>query len=150
MKPLVFEQSCDVACSAEELFHWHEAPDAFRKLMPPGEPVTILHHDGHIRDGARAVLLVGRWPFRLHWELMHRDYRFGALFCDEQVKGPFVSYRHEHRFTPLTSRSCRLTDRIMFVLPGGWLGNLLGAPIIMSKFRRLFTYRHRVTREAFA
>jgi ligand-binding SRPBCC domain-containing protein len=148
MFPLVFEKKTDMPCSAERLFRWHEEPEAFQRLLPPGEPVTILHHDGHVRDGARAVLLVGPRPFRLRWELEHRDYIAGRRFCDVQVKGPFTSYRHEHRILPIDATHSVLHDHITFTMPFGRLGHALGRLIILRKFERLFTFRHRVTREA--
>jgi ligand-binding SRPBCC domain-containing protein len=150
MEPLVFEASTEVSCPAETLFRWHEEPQAFQRLMPPGEPVRVLRHDGHVRDGAQAVLLVGFWPVRFRWELEHRDYLPGRRFCDVQLTGPFTTYRHEHLMEPRGEKACLLTDRITYRLPGGWLGRWLGGGIAHRKFTRLFAFRHRVTREAFA
>ncbi|HMO52122.1 MAG TPA: SRPBCC family protein [Kiritimatiellia bacterium] len=147
---LVFTKRSRFPCSAEQLFAWHEAPEAFSRLMPHGEPVHVLHHDGRITNGARAVLQVGYWPFRLRWELMHENYQHGRQFCDVQTRGPFRYYRHEHVFLPVDENNCELMDRITFVMPLGIVGYTLGRWLIMAKFRRLFDFRHRVTRQAFA
>lgn len=149
MAPLVYEKKTEIPCSAERLFRWHEEPAAFRRLLPPGEPVTILHHDGHVRDGARAVLIVGPRPFRLRWELEHRDYVPDRQFCDVQLRGPFASYRHEHRIIPVDANRSVLHDHVTFTMPLGRLGQWLGRLIILPKFERLFTFRHRITLEAF-
>jgi uncharacterized protein len=146
---MIFKAESRIPCPAEELFRWHEHPDAFRRLMPPGEPVKVLRHDGKITNGARAILLVGFWPLRFRWELEHRDYIAGRQFCDVQLKGPFKSYRHEHVMTPDGDDACILTDTIHFEMPAGPLGRLLGHLVMLPKFRRLFAFRHRVTREAF-
>ena len=150
MTDLVFERSVEVPCPVERLYRWHEEPQAFQRLMPPGEPVRVLRHDGEIRDGARAVLLVGVWPLRFRWELEHRNYEAGRRFCDVQLSGPFAAYRHDHLFEATGDHASRLTDRITYRLPGGALGRVLGGWITRLKFSRLFAYRHRVTREAFA
>jgi ligand-binding SRPBCC domain-containing protein len=150
MIALVFQKQTPIPCPAADLFRWHEAPDAFAKLMPPGEPVKVLHHDGAITNGARAVLLVGAWPFRFRWELKHQDYIPGRQFCDVQVKGPFASYRHEHVMIPVDERNCLLSDRIIFSMPLGRFGAWLGRLIFLPKFERLFTFRHDVTRRAFS
>jgi ligand-binding SRPBCC domain-containing protein len=96
------------------------------------------------------VLLVGFWPVRFRWELEHQDYLPGRRFCDVQRTGPFTAYRHEHLIEPRGETTCLLTDRITYRLPGGWLGRWLGGRITHHKFTRLFAFRHRVTREAFA
>lgn len=150
MSRMVFRKVSQIPCTPEELFRWHEHQDAFKRLMPPGEPVRVIHHDGTIKDGARAVLCVGIWPFQFRWELEHRDYVLGRQFCDVQVHGPFKYYRHDHRITGAGSEGAMLIDEIQFEMPLGVIGAWIAKWIMIPKFRRLFEYRHRVTREAFA
>lgn len=149
MNLLHFRKESVIPCSAEALFAWHEAPGAFDALLPPGEPVTVVHHDGHVRSGARVILKVGRRPLQLRWELEHRDYVKNRQFSDVQVRGPFQSYRHDHEIYPLNASSCRLVDHIAYALPLGKLGSWLGRLILQPKFKKLFDYRHRVTLAAF-
>jgi ligand-binding SRPBCC domain-containing protein len=47
------------------------------------------------------------------------------------------------------SDACMLEDAIEYELPLGALGQLLGAPIARRTLKRLFAYRHAVTRQAF-
>jgi uncharacterized protein len=144
-----FVTSTPVATSAGALFAWHEAPGAFQRLTPPREPVKVLQQVGGIRDGARVSVRVGPWPFSVRWDLEHRDYRAGESFTDVQVKGPFKSWRHVHRMIPTGPDSCVLEDRIEYELPFGALGDIAARLFVEPKLRRLFEFRHRVTREAF-
>jgi len=50
------------------------------------------------------------------WDRPHR-------FVDEQVKGPFRSFWHEHVFTPVLGGT-QLDDRVRFVAPLGPLGTI--------------------------
>jgi len=150
MTAIVFQKETHFPCPADELFRWHEKPDAFSKLMPPGEPVKLLHHDGHIRNGARVVLLAGIWPIRFQWELQHTGYISGEQFCDVQVKGPFNSWKHVHRMVATGPATSILSDHITFEMPMGLIGNWIGRSIIRSKLDRLFDYRHKVTLEDLA
>jgi len=150
MTLMVFRKASQISCTPDELFRWHEQPDAFKRLMPPREPVEVLRHDGSIKDGARAQLRVGFWPLKFNWELEHRDYIAGQQFCDVQIRGPFKSYRHVHRITGAGNGNAVLIDEIQFEMPMGFFGVWLGKLIMLPKFRRLFEHRHRVTREAFA
>lgn len=145
-----FVASTLVDTSAEALFDWHEAEGAFERLTPPSEPVVVLRHVGGIRDGAQVSLKVGPWPFSLRWDLEHRDYQKGRSFTDQQVKGPFRYWKHVHRMIPQGDHQCLLEDRIEYELPFGALGSLIGRPIMQHKLKKLFAFRHEVTRRAFA
>ena len=144
-----FVRTVALPASAEAVFAWHEAPGAFERLTPPGEPVRVLSHTGGIRDGARVSLRVGPWPFRLRWDLEHVDYQSGRSFTDRQVRGPFKAWTHVHRMVPTGSDTCVLEDAIEYEMPGGLLGRWLGLLVMQPKLARLFDHRHAVTRRAF-
>lgn len=146
---LRFKKCSPIAASAQALFDWHETPGALSRLTPPGDPVTLIEHVGGIRDGARVVLRVGRWPFRFRWELTHTDYQPGVSFTDRQVRGPFRSWTHVHRMIPNGDSASILDDQIDYELPLGALGRLLGGRIMHSKLEKLFAHRHAVTQAAF-
>lgn len=148
-KRLRFKRSVTLPASAEEVFAWHEAPGAFARLTPPGEPVRVLSHVGGIRDGAQVALRVGYWPLALRWNLEHCDYQAGRSFTDRQVTGPFRYWQHVHRMVPVGPHACILEDSIEYEMPGGWLGKLVGRLVMQPKLARLFAFRHDVTRRAF-
>lgn len=145
----IFVRTTPVQASAQAVFDWHEAPGAFQRLTPPGEPVRVLRQEGGIKDGARVTVRVGPWPFSLRWDLEHRDYRYGESFTDQQLRGPFRSWRHVHRMVPNGPDRCILEDRIEYALPFGILGDLAARLIVEPRLHRLFEFRHEVTRRAF-
>ena len=144
----VFVASSRIEAPAERVFAFHEAPGALERLTPPWEPVEFVERPANIKDGARAVLRVGPWPFRMLWILEHRGYVAGREFSDVQLSGPFRSWTHTHRMTPLGPSECTLEDRIEYELPFGAPGDLLGAWYVRRKLNRLFEFRHRVTAQA--
>lgn len=144
---ITFVKSVFLPATAEAVFDWHETPGAFERLTPPREPVRVLRQEGGIKDGGRVSLRVGPWPFALRWDLEHRDYRRGRSFTDVQLSGPFKYWKHVHRMIP-EGPGCRLEDAIE--LPLGILGRLVGQLFVQPKLRRLFDYRHEVTRRVFA
>jgi ligand-binding SRPBCC domain-containing protein len=143
-----FVATSRIAASADVVFDWHEAPGAFARLTPPWERVRVLFHEGGIRNGARVSLLVGPAPFSLRWDLEHVDYRRGSSFTDIQRRGPFGYWKHVHRMIPDGPNACVLEDTIEYELPFGALGALVGGWFVRRKLRRLFDYRHAVTRRA--
>ena len=146
---ITFIATARIPASAEAVFDWHEAPGAFERLTPSWERVRVLSHVGGIRDGARVSLLVGPAPFSMQWELEHRDYQHGRSFTDLQLSGPFRLWKHVHRMIPQGPHACVLEDTIEYELPFGALGRLFGRPFVQRKLKRLFAYRHGVTRRAF-
>ena len=144
-----FTATSRIPASAEAVFDWHEAPGAFDRLTPPWERVRVLSHEGGIRDGARVSLLVGPAPFAMRWELEHRYYQHGRSFTDLQLSGPFRSWKHVHRMIPQGPHACLLVDTIEYALPFGALGRLVSRLVVQRKLKRLFAFRHAVTRQAF-
>jgi hypothetical protein len=130
--------------SADRLFQWHSAADAFARLTPPWERVELEQHQG-IHNGARAVIRTNVGPFTIRWVAEHHDCIQGRQFCDRQITGPFARWEHTHRFEPLNGDQSTLEDRIEFELPLGTLGRILGEASVQRKLERLFTYRHRIT-----
>jgi uncharacterized protein len=146
---MTFAKTLHLPASADAVFAWHEAPGAFDRLTPPNEPVRVLRHVGGIQDGARVSLQVGPWPFSWRWDLEHRDYQQGRSFTDVQVRGPFRYWKHIHRMIPHGPASCVLEDSIEYELPLGIAGRLVGRLFMQPTLKRLFAYRHAVTRRAF-
>ena len=136
MHRITFVATTRLPASAEEVFDWHEAPGAFERLTPSWERVRVLRHEGGT-------------PFSLRWDLEHRDYQRGRSFTDLQTRGPFRFWRHVHRMIPDGPHACLLEDTIEYELPRGAIGRLVGGPLVQRKLRRLFAYRHAVTRRAF-
>lgn len=145
-----FVKRTRIPAPAATVFAWHEEPGAFERLTPPGEPVRVLRHPGHLRDGAEVSLRVGPRPFSLRWDLVHADYRPGESFTDRQTRGPFARWVHVHRMIPDGPLACVLEDEIEYALPFGGPLARLARPLVARKLERLFEFRHRVTREAFS
>ena len=145
---MLFVSTTRISASAEAVFDWHEAPGAFERLTPPWERVRMVRHEGGIRDGARVSLRVGPPLVSFRWDLEHVDYQHGRSFMDRQVRGPFHSWTHVHLMTPDGPDACILEDVIEYELPFGAVGRVLGRPFVEWKLKRLFEFRHKVTRRA--
>ena len=141
------ERAVDLPVSREEAFAWHDRPGAFERLTPPFEPATVVGRQGTgIENGASATVLVGKPPLRLRWVAEHSGYDPPRAFVDTQARGPFAYWRHEHRFEELGPEACRLVDSIRYRLPVRPFGPFFAGGLVATKLRRMFDYRHAVTR----
>lgn len=98
-------------------------------VMTPG-PIRM-------REGRRIDyrLRVHRWPIRWQswiaaWEPPHR-------FVDEQVRGPYRFWRHEHRFEARDGGTF-VTDEVSYGVPGGRLVHKL---LVKRDLLRIFQFR---------
>jgi ligand-binding SRPBCC domain-containing protein len=143
-----FTKQSVIKASAQRVFAFHEAPDAFERLQPPWQKSEIIRPPTSLEVGTRVELRVKVGPF---WQTMvaeHVEYEPGKMFADRLVKGPFAKWLHRHIVTPCGENECTLTDDIEYELPLGALGRALGGSFARKNLERLFEYRHQVTREA--
>lgn len=143
-----FVKESVIAASAEVVFAFHEAPDAFARLQPPWQKSEIVTPPSSLAVGTRVVLRTRIGPFWQTIEAEHVAYEPGKMFADRMVRGPFAQWLHRHVVTPRGANECTLTDDIEYELPLGALGGLVGGPIARRELKRLFEFRHAVTKAA--
>lgn len=134
-----------IAAPAELLFAWHKNPAAFGRLEPPFQKVEVIEKHGGIEDGATVTIALPSGPFKIIWKLAHKDYQEGRQFTDYQIKGPFKSWTHTHKFLPAENNQSILEDCIEYELPFGALSEIFFGGYFEDQFDRLFRYRHAVT-----
>jgi ligand-binding SRPBCC domain-containing protein len=144
---MLFVKQTEIRASPERVFAFHELPDALMRLTPPWEPTRVLRAAPDLRVGSEAQVetrLFGLWPVR--WLARHTAYDPPRMFEDVQVEGPFKRWRHRHTIASHEKGSV-LRDEVDFETPLGALGRMASPLVVEPRLRRLFEYRHRVTRE---
>ena len=147
---MVFGHRSIVLAPAARVFKWHERPEALLDLLPLRRWVRLEHQLGGLHDGGRATIAIGAGPLRLRWEARHFGFIQDEQFCDEQLSGPFATWRHTHRFEAIGPNQTAYEDRVECALPGGAVVNRLCAPILRRLLTRMFKWRHQVVRDAMA
>jgi ligand-binding SRPBCC domain-containing protein len=81
-----------------------------------------------------------RWQSEItSWEPPHR-------FVDEQRRGPYRAWIHEHKFMECKG-GCEVRDFVRYAALGGWVANRL---FVGHNVRRIFEYRTQKLLELFA
>lgn len=79
----------------------------------------------------------------MNWitEITHvKDQHF---FVDEQRKGPYRIWHHEHHFKEV-EQGVEMTDIVSYELPFGILGKLVHPILVRKKLEEIFEYRNKV------
>ncbi|WP_394552197.1 cyclase [Agromyces sp. MMS24-JH15] len=95
---------------------------------------------GSIGPGEEVTWLA--WHFGVPIRMTSRitEYERPVRFVDEQARGPFAWFRHEHRFEPSADGTLMLDD-VSFAAPLGWLGRLV-EPALGRYLRHLIDVRN--------
>jgi ligand-binding SRPBCC domain-containing protein len=142
-----FVKESVIEAAPERVFAFHELPDALARLTPPWESARVVRAAESLRVGARAIVetrVLG--VFAVRWEALHTAYDPPRMFEDVQLSGPFRKWRHRHLVLP-HERGTTLRDEIEYDPPLWPAGRLLSPLLIVPRLKRLFDYRHRVTKE---
>ena len=102
----------------------------FRILTPL--PV-VMHHGTRLDYRLRLHGVPIAWHTRIAvWEPPTR-------FVDEQLRGPYAVWRHEHRLAATADgRGTRVTDEVLYAHVGGTIANRL---LVAPDLDRIFRYR---------
>jgi ligand-binding SRPBCC domain-containing protein len=72
----------------------------------------------------------------------------GQFFIDEQRKGPYAIWHHEHHFKEVDG-GVEMTDIVSYEVPFGILGKLVHPIIVKPKLDQIFKYRTKKVDEIF-
>ena len=124
----VFDLSLRVDLHEGSMRHYRERSVASTAaaLLGPGDTVTW-----------RA------WHFGLPWTMTSRIVECDppSRFVDEQARGPFAAFRHEHVFEA-DSDATVMVDRVEFRAPGGPVGRLAERVLLGRYLARLIDERN--------
>jgi len=136
-----------IHATPERVFAFHEQPEVLVLLQPPWENARVMQSAKISEVGARAIVetrILG--PISVKWIAEHTLYEPPHMFEDVQIKGPFRRWRHRHLVEPHPD-GATLRDEIDYEPPCGFVGRAFAPLLIESRLRKLFDYRHQVTRE---
>jgi ligand-binding SRPBCC domain-containing protein len=133
--------------SRESAFPFFADAGNLESITPPWlhfEMLTLLPiqmHAGTLIEYRLRLHGIGmRWLTEITlWEPPYR-------FVDEQRRGPYRKWVHEHTFTE-THNGCEMCDFVHYATPGGWLADRL---FVRRNVRRIFEYRAKKLLELFA
>ena len=129
----------------DQVFRFFADVENLERITPPElafhvvTPTPIVITEGTIIDFRLRLFGV---PFS--WRTRIVQWRPNDQFIDEQIRGPYSSWRHLHTFAPCEDGT-RMTDRVEYLLPFRPAGSL-ALPLVRRQLDRIFRYRARTIR----
>jgi len=71
-----------------------------------------------------------------------------SFFVDEQRKGPYTMWHHEHHFKEVEG-GVEMTDIVSYIIPLGFLGKIVQPFLVQPKLEEIFAYRFKIVKEVF-
>jgi len=124
-----------------EVFRFFEDARNLGRITPPWLNFQILDPEGiEMRPGAEIDYLI-RWQgLPMKWRTIITQYDPPHSFVDEQLRGPYSLWHHEHTFEE-TAGGVVIRDQVDYRLPLGPLGRIAHAVMVKNQLLEIFRFR---------
>jgi ligand-binding SRPBCC domain-containing protein len=140
-----------VALPLADTFAFHAEPRNLARITPGWLAFRLLGFDVADGNGGETAHIQMRKGLRLEyrirplgvpqrWTSEITEWDPPRRFVDEQLRGPYRSWRHEHEFRAVAGGT-EIVDRVSYALPLGALGRLAHALFVRRQLRAIFDHR---------
>ncbi len=149
MKPHVLEFKTKLYRPIEDVFEFFSNAENLNQVTPPDlhfsflTPLPIKTHVGTLID--YRIKLMGI-PF--FWRTLISDWEPPYRFVDQQIRGPYVLWHHEHTFED-KGDYILMTDRVNYLSPGWIFEPLIDKLFIRQQLNSVWAYREKRFTELF-
>ena len=84
----------------------------------------------------------------LYWMTEITQVVDGKYFIDEQRKGPYTLWHHQHHFREIEG-GVEMTDIIHYKIPLGFIGKMANSFLVKKMLNKIFEYRYKKAEELF-
>ncbi len=138
--------------SIEQAWEFFSTPSSLQTITPAymGFVITGGYNTGEkMRKGMRISYKVKPMlSIPLTWVTLISDVEQPHFFADEQLKGPYAYWRHEHRFKEIEG-GVEMEDIVTYQVPLGPIGKIANSLFVKRQLKSIFDYRYKVLENLF-
>lgn len=144
------QQEQFIPISRTEAWKFFASPHNLAKITPPSLDFQIASEvPAEMFEGLeifyRVRPLLG---IPLTWQSRITKYEPPVLFVDEQLKGPYKTWIHQHSFREVEGGTL-LKDFVQYEVGWGMMGRLANRLVVRRRLAQIFAYRRRVIEQVF-
>ena len=149
MKSYTHHSEVIVPAPLEEVFEFFSNAENLLKLTPSQLKFRILTPlPIHMAEGALIDYRLSILGVPMHWTSKITVWEPGVRFADEQLRGPYKSWVHEHAFEACDGGT-KVIDNVDYAPPGAFLSQLVQTFFVGPQVAAIFKYRNKVIKEIF-
>jgi hypothetical protein len=146
MKLHTFESELWLPQSPEELFLFFSNASNLEQITPPWLNFQMLTPPGPgIGEGSLIDYRLRVHGFPVHWRTRINAWEPPHRFVDEQIRGPYRRWVHEHTFTSERGGT-RMHDKVTYAVP---LDVLVHRLFVLRDIKEIFQFRSGALRRRF-
>ncbi|PLX85552.1 MAG: hypothetical protein C0618_10475 [Desulfuromonas sp.] len=148
----ILERDITLNVGREKLWAFMSTPANLNELTPADLQFQIVSslpetmHEGLMIQYRIKIPMLG-WQ---NWVTEITHIREGEYFVDEQRLGPYRLWHHQHRLEAISADQTRMVDRVSYLLPFWFAGELVHALWVEKMLDDIFSYRAKRLGEIFA
>ena len=141
-----YQHTFRVHAPLADVARFHTSAASLNAITPPLIPMRLHHAPEQMGEGDEMVFTMWVGPLPVRWQARVEDVS-PTGFLDRQLRGPFASWAHLHRFVAVDEATTKVVDEVearlkLHILWGAvGLAMWLGLPLLFAyrgwKTRRL-------------
>ena len=143
MRIFDLEREITLPAPAAEVFGFFASAGNLQTLTPPWLHFEILNPEVELRAGARIDYRLRLHGIPVRWQSEITVWEPPLRFVDEQTRGPYRLWVHEHRFEAIGGGTI-VRDHVRYAV---WGGALIRNAFVARDLERIFEFRTRRIRE---
>lgn len=131
----------------KDIFDFFADAGNLERITPPQlnfHIITPLPVD--LKEGALIEYDLVLRGFPIHWRTLISKWDPPFEFIDEQIKGPYKQWIHQHIFTELAGGETEIKDFVRYRLPFEPLGDVMHF-MVRKELERIFDFRQKAVEE---
>jgi ligand-binding SRPBCC domain-containing protein len=140
-----------IPASLEKVWDFFADPARLSSITPPSMQFQVISRDRGDRIYAGQIIEYRLRPLpwlRVCWMTEITHVKQGVYFVDEQRRGPYSLWHHQHHFRD-TQRGVEMTDIVHYEIPFGFIGSWVNGLFVKRQLKEIFRYRFERVEEIF-
>lgn len=141
----------NIPASIEEVWNFFSDPGNLHRITPPYMKFQVISNEKADRIYKGQLIEYKVRPILgipLYWKTEITEVKDKALFIDEQRKGPYKRWRHQHLFKEIPG-GVEMTDLVHYSPPLWLIGRMANSLFLKRQLNQIFRFRYQKVEEIF-